>query len=184
MGSDSYKLMLIFGWVVTEGVLCWLGIPAEHYTENQIQIFDLYQNRLVELGESGGVGEDWSPMTWIAVMSVVNAAILIGLNKYGNGDGAATAMRGVSTMITGKSAVAEDGTPIPEDQQTAPNPLGDLLNSFAGGGAVGVDNPLFSMAGKFGPQLLSMFTGGVRKRAETKKTPGGARKPRARPTFT
>jgi hypothetical protein len=176
MGSDSYKLMLIFGWVITETVLCYLGIPAQHYTETQIELFDLYQNRLIEMGElQGGFGQDWSPMTWILVMSAVNAAVLIGLNKMCEGKGAQIAMRSVTSLITGnKVAVDGSGVPLPPEQQpAAPNPIGEALNSFTGGDPT-AENPVMSMVGKYLPTIIAAFNGN---QVAKKKTPGARRGP-------
>jgi hypothetical protein len=178
MGSDSHKIMLIFGWVLTEGLLSSLSIPANGYVEGQIAMFDLYQNRLIEMGEmGGGFGQDWSPMTWILVMSVVNAAVVVGMNKFYGGEGAQQAMRGITSLIAGNNiAVGTNGTPLPPEQQpAAPNPVGDIMNSFMGGDP-NTPNAAFDFIGKLAPMFFSRFTGG---------RVAAAKKPRARrgPTF-
>jgi len=179
--SDNHRLFLIFSWMMTEGGLCWLGFKASGYTESQLKQFESYQNYLVEIGESGGmkIGEGWSPLTWIAVLSTVNAAVFVGMNSFAGKEGAETASKLVSSMISGQKEppVDDEGNVIPEDKRTESDPLGDAIGSMTGLGS----NPMISMITKMGPGLFSMFTG--RTQTAKEKRAERARK-RQGPTHT
>ena len=174
MCSDSYKIVLILSWVGMESLLCWFGFDASGYTENQIAVFDLYQERLIQMGEtSDGFGQDWSPMTWLLFIAGTNMAITIAMNKLCDGDGAKDAMRIVSSIMTGNNVVVDErGVPLPPDQQPkGSNPIGSVASSILGEG-----NGLAGLATSLGPKALgffSNFTSGMAAK-------GNAPKPRAR----
>ena len=123
VGSDVNKLLLVGSWVVIEAVLRYFGIPAKGYVESQLDLFDMYQDRLILLADTsmdgiGSIGQDWSPWTWICIISVVNMAILVGMNWMGNGQDSVKLMKGFGKMISsGNVSTDENGTPLPKSEQ-------------------------------------------------------------------
>ena len=176
--TSSYTICLILSWVGAEALLCWLGFDASGYTENQIAVFDLYQERLIQMGEtSEGFGQDWSPMTWLLFIAGTNMAITIAMNKLCDGEGARETMRAINSILAGNGVLVDDrGVPLPPDQQPkGSDPIGSLANSFLGEGS-GIAGIASSLAPKaFG--MLSKFTSGMANKESDKPKPRARKRP-------
>ncbi|CAK7994935.1 Hypothetical protein POVR1_LOCUS453 [uncultured virus] len=124
-GSEFYTLLLMFGWAIIEYGACRMGLEASGYTATQLQMYHLYQTSMVEMGESCGFGEGWSPYTKVIVTTVVNAVIFIAMATFlpSGKQYAKQAMGLAAEVITGGNKGAEmgeNGVPKPS------NPLGGL----------------------------------------------------------
>ena len=179
-GCDLYKMMLMGIWVVIEGGMCYMGIPATGYFETQLMIFDIYERKLIEMGQTSGIGKDWSPITTLVVYSLVSMVLVIALNTWAGKDGSSpqttsTIMRKVASFINGGSAGVKldvNGVPMP-----AKDPIADVGTSMGMGDVIGMakdmgggDN-ISSMIGG----LMSAFTGGMGGGGGEKKKRSGPR---------
>ena len=136
-GCDIYKLLISAAWMIIEIVAKRIGYKAHGYFESQMQQFDIYQNKLVKMGRVGSIGEEWSPMTQIAVMSGINLIIIILLNKTFKGNSEVNnekrlkMMRYVAQFIGGKG---EKTDPIGDELTKAGLDTGlDLTNVITTG---------------------------------------------------
>jgi hypothetical protein len=153
MGSDMNKIMLVGSWAALQMAMKYMGIPADGFVQTQLDMFNVYQDRLIMIGESSidsvvSIGENWSPWTWIMAITAMNAAILIGMNYMNFGQTAThSMMKGVTGMLSaGNMAVDASGVPLPPDQQPATKGVFESfgLNNEAAGGML---NMMMSFAG-------------------------------------
>lgn len=178
-GASIFRIFLILGWLAFEFIAIHLNIPAHGYTKSQMAMYDLYQTQMIELGEIGGFGQDWHPITKVAVLSLINAALFIVVAYFfGNGNNVVTTelMRMASGFVLGQNVKTDTnslGVPTPVEQPNVANMagsmgglgglggIGDMLGNLMGG-AGGGDNPMGGVDfGDIVGNLGSMLTGNM-----------------------
>lgn len=156
-GAVYWKVALIFAWGLFELVCCKLKIPASGYTKSQLMMYEIYEAYLIEMGEISGIGEGWSPITKILVISLIHAVVFIGLcyilGLNGNDQATSQTMGSVSKFLAGfvvggtETVRVDESTGVPEGAAAIPNmnvggfDVGQLL---AGGG-----NMIGDLIGRF-----------------------------------
>ena len=171
-GASISRIFLILGWLAFEVIAINLNIPAAGYTKFQISMYDLYQTQMVELGEIGGFGQDWHPITKVMVMSSISAALFIAVAYFfGNGNNPLTVeiMRMAGQFIMGQNVRTDTnrmGVPAPMDPPSTAalgglgglGGIGDMLGNMMGGNG-GNANPMGGMDfGEIIGNIGNMFT--------------------------
>ena len=134
-GCNFPKLFMMFCWGAIEIIASKMGINAEGYFTAQLQLADIYESKMTQMGSISGFGEDWPVWIQLVVLSGTNLIMIILLNKFLKGyEGIvdkAEVMRGVSGFISGKTsslAIGEDGVPKPTT-----DPVSNALGMNLGG---------------------------------------------------
>lgn len=151
-GVDMWKWILIAMWAGVELMCCKMGLKASGYLQSQVQMYEIYNAQLIEMGELTGFGEGWPAWLKILVISLVNALIFIFVNSCINGGGGASTplMKLMAQFISGSNPMVttdSDGNVKPADV----NPLaglkiggldiGGLFSAFTGGLGGGAAKP-------------------------------------------
>lgn len=149
-GCNFPKLFMIFCWGAIEVIAKKMGIAADGYFTSQLMICDVYESKMIQLGEGGGFGEDWPAWIQLVVLSGVNLILIIMLNKFLKGKEGIVSkpdiLRGVSNFISGKSstlAAGADGIPKPSD-----DPVSNAIGINLGG--MNVTNMVTGLIGGMG----------------------------------
>ena len=163
-GADYYKYFLFGGWAALEFIALKLGIKALGYTESQVEIYDIYETYLIEMGELHGFGENWPPWVKLILISLGNLVVLIVLNHFLGGIGKKEAMQFVSGCISGKNTSFAAG-PSRKKKKKKKKPQVEVLDDSSGEEQESSDesssddesssssadqNPLQAMLGTFG----------------------------------
>ncbi len=174
-GCNFPKLFMIFCWGAIEVIAKKMGIAADGYFTSQLMICDVYESKMIQLGEGGGFGEDWPAWIQLVVLSGVNLILIIMLNKFLKGKEGIVSkpdiLRGVSNFISGKSstlAAGADGIPKPSD-----DPVSNAIGINLGG--MNVTNMVTGLIGGMGS-----FFGGDDDEEEEEKPKRKRRAGRAR----
>ena len=124
-GTNIYKILLAGAWFTIEVIAIKCGFKASGFTESQLAIYDLYHEAMAELGEQSGFGSDWSPMTKIFAITVVNALVFIGMSYFGSEKYAGGIMKLLGGLIAGKNQTTtfDAGTNNNIRSGSGPDPL-------------------------------------------------------------
>lgn len=175
-GAVFYKIILYFCWLAVEGALCKFGFKASGYSDSQLELYELYEDSLVKMGEISGFGEGWSPVTKILVISVINIVIFV-ISAYmtGSGQKARSMMKMVGKFLVGGenpmvNTDNEYGAPEPVDPSSV---MGDTFGGI--GEAMGMGGGGFDFTKMFSG-MATMFTGNMERNANNKGKQASAEK--------
>jgi len=152
-GCNMPKLILLFSWAAIQYIGSKMGLQTDGYFESQILMYDMYQSKLIEMGQISGFGEDWPAWIYLVITSLVNLAAMVILNTYTgkmlSDDNKTKVMRGIAGFFSGNNTAAKID---PQTGSISPSedPLSDALGGFNIGGL-----NLTNMMGSF----LSRFSG-------------------------
>lgn len=184
------KLIMIVCWGGIEIIARKMGIKADGYFVSQLQMCDVYESKMIQMGSIGGVGEDWPVWLQLVIVSAVNLILIVILNKWCKGldtNNKTCIMRGVSQFISGNRTsldVNEDGSFKPSS-----DPISSAIGMNLGG---------LNLTNLIGSFMGNMFGGGgddddeedeeaekpKKKRSRRKKKTGNGRKREAVPEVT
>ena len=134
-GCNFPKLFMMFCWGAVEVLAGKMGIDAKDYFESQLQMSDIYESKMIQMGQMGGFGEDWPAWIQLVVLSGVNLIMLCLFNKFLKSKGDIidrdTVLRGVSNFISGKNSTLKEGADgIP---RASSDPISNALGMNLGG---------------------------------------------------
>lgn len=123
-GTDITKMIMVASWALIQYLANKFDLDAEDYFVCQLQMYDVYETKMVELGEVHGIGEDWPAWVQIGVISAINLIIVVMMNSYMKNSSIkkVDAMRMISTMINNKGSSPEGGA-APQSGM-----MGNLIN--------------------------------------------------------
>lgn len=144
-GMDLTKIGMIATWAVMQYIMNKLDLDAEGYFTSQLQMYEVYENKLIELGEIHGFGQDWPAWMQIAVISVINLVVVVLMNTWLKDNpniDRTSVMRSVSSVIVGKM----NASPIPTEESSGKcqesvdssptNPMGSIVSAMGGMGNI------------------------------------------------
>lgn len=166
------KLMMIVCWGGVEVLARKMGIKANGYFVSQLQMCDVYESKMIQMGNIGGVGEDWPVWLQLVIVSAVNLILMVILNKWCKGldtNNKTCIMRGVSQFISGNR------TSLDTNGDGSLKPSSDPISSAIGMNLGGIN--LTNIVGSF---MGNMFGGGDDDEEDQEEKPKKKRSKRRR----
>lgn len=160
-GSDFWFIALVAAWSFVEWAVAEMGFPADGYVLSQIKMYPVYQASTKKMGKGGAFGEGWSPLTQVAVISMLNVALLVVVSKLcpQAKDYAPLVMSELAKSICGNEAnvkYSELGTPMPPVEKSLAEKASDLIPP----GAMGMMKNMGGIKGMINAGLAFMNMGG------------------------
>jgi hypothetical protein len=177
-GCNMPKLIMMACWIGIEVIAKKMGMNAEGYFMAQVNMYDVYHSKLVQMGEIGGFGEDWPAWVYLVVVSCANLAMIVGLNLYApkNID-KGQLMAGLTGFFSGKTTTTSevDGVIAP-----SADPLSDALGGMKMPGGANLTTMAGSLMGFFNKAQGGGSTTAAATKSKTVDKTAAVKKPRKR----